>query len=80
MHFQRVWYYISDRRCDGRAVGDNGRRCRLLAGLTSVKEKTMEIPVIIVMWIVAAVALAIMNNDRMGKEVNSREKYWSRFS
>jgi len=40
----------------------------------------MEIPVIIVMWIVAAVALAIMNNDRMGKEVNSREKYWSRFS
>ena len=34
---------------------------------------------IAVMWVVAAMAVIIINNDRYGKIVKMREKYWSKY-
>lgn len=34
---------------------------------------------IVVMWAVAALAMIIINNDRYGKIVKLREKYWSKY-
>jgi hypothetical protein len=34
---------------------------------------------IVVMWVVAAIAMIVVNNDRYGKIVKLREIYWSRY-
>jgi len=34
---------------------------------------------IVVVWIVAALAIIIVNNDRYGKIIKLREKYWSKY-
>jgi hypothetical protein len=34
---------------------------------------------IVVMWVIAAIALIIVNNDHYGKTVKQREKYWSKY-
>jgi hypothetical protein len=34
---------------------------------------------IMVMWVVAALAMTIINNDRYGKIVKLREDYWGKY-
>jgi hypothetical protein len=34
---------------------------------------------IVFMWVIAALAMIVINNDRYGKIVKLREKYWSKF-
>lgn len=40
----------------------------------------MGITAVVVMWVAFIIAFAMINNDRYGKEVTQREKYWSKFS
>ncbi|KAF0220090.1 MAG: hypothetical protein FD174_1535 [Geobacteraceae bacterium] len=39
----------------------------------------MGITAMIIMWVATAIALAMINNDRYGKEVTQRETFWNRF-